>query len=92
MPGTESSPQLVIVDTDAVIAALYQGDASFSKATRVARFLLDQGSRLVFPVTTITETITTLIRKLNQPAIAQEKFKTVTFSSRKLMQRFLTMP
>lgn len=68
-PGTKK-PLIVVGDTDGLIAILHEGDLHHRQAVETVAKLLQQDAQTVFPLTTITETITTLIRKLNQPDLA----------------------
>lgn len=63
-------PLIVVGDTDGLIAILHEEDLHHQKAVETVAKLLAHDAQTVFPLTTITETITTLIRKLNQPELA----------------------
>jgi len=66
-----TNKQLVVIgDTDALIAILHEGDLHHQAAVETINKLLKHEAQTVFPLTTITETITTLIRKLKQPELA----------------------
>lgn len=69
IPGTDK-PLIVVGDTDGLIAILHEDDSHHQKTIETVVKLLQQDAQTVFPLTTITETITTLIRKLNQPDLA----------------------
>lgn len=68
-PGTEK-PLIIVGDTDGLIAVLHEGDSHHKQTVETVAKLLAHDAQTVFPLTTITETITTLIRKLNQPELA----------------------
>lgn len=68
-PGTDQ-PLVVIGDTDGLIAILHEEDANHKKAVDTVTKLLQYDAQTVFPLTTITETITTLKRKLHKPDLA----------------------
>jgi predicted nucleic acid-binding protein len=67
--GTDSA-LIVVSDTDGLIAALHRDDANFARAKATVLRLVHEEAQTIFPVTTIAETVTTLRRKLNQPALA----------------------
>ncbi len=76
-PGT--SKQLIVVgDTDGLIAILHEEDANHKKAVETVVKLLQHDAQTVFPLTTITETITMLKRKLNKPDLAAEVVEQIT--------------
>ncbi|MBI2314692.1 PIN domain-containing protein [Candidatus Daviesbacteria bacterium] len=76
-PGTKK-PLVVVGDTDGLIAILYEGDLHHQKAVETVSKLLARDAQVIFPLTTITETITTLIRKLNQPDLAARVVERIT--------------
>lgn len=65
-PGA-SKALIVVGDTDGLIAILHEGDIHHRKAVETVTKLLAHNAQTVFPLSTILETITTLIRKLNKP-------------------------
>lgn len=65
-----SKPLIVVGDTDGLIAILHEEDIHHRKAVETVTKLLARSAQTVFPLTTIAETITTLIRKLNKPGLA----------------------
>lgn len=76
-PGTDK--QLIVIgDTDGLIAILHKGDSHHQEAVKTVVKLLEHDAQTVFPLTTITETITTLIRKLNQPELAARVVEQIT--------------
>ncbi len=77
MPGI-SKPLVVVGDTDGLIAILHEEDSHHQEAVETVVKLLYHDAQTVFPLTTITETITTLIRKLNQPDLAKSVVEKVT--------------
>lgn len=77
MPGTKA-PLIVIGDTDGLIALLHQEDAHFERAKETVRQLLQQDAQVIFPITTIVETVTTLTRKLDQPHLAADVIAQIT--------------
>lgn len=77
MPGTSKS-LIVVGDTDGLIAILHEEDANHKKAVATVTNLLTHNAETVFPLTTIVETITTLIRKLNKPDLAALVVERVT--------------
>lgn len=68
-PGT-SKKLIVIGDADGLIAVLHEEDLHHKQAVETVTKLLARDAEIIFPLTTIIETITTLIRKLDQPDIA----------------------
>ncbi len=62
----------IIVDSDALIALVNKDDKLATRALRVLEGLHKQGAKLLYPVTTIAETTTTLQRKLGNPLFASE--------------------
>lgn len=79
-PGIKK--QLIVVgDTDALIAILHEEDKSHQKAVETVAKLLQHDAQTVFPLTTITETITTLIRKLKRSDIAAKIVERITDGS-----------
>lgn len=77
MPGTKK-PLVVVGDTDSLIAILHEGDLHHKQAVETVSKLLAYDAQVIFPLTTITETITTLIRKLNQPDLAARAVGQIT--------------
>lgn len=77
IPGI-NKPLVVAGDTDSLIAILHEGDLHHKQAVATVSRLLQYDAQTVFPLTTITETITTLIRKLNQPDLAARVVERIT--------------
>lgn len=77
IPGTSKS-LTVVGDTDGLIAVLHEEDVNHKKAVATVTSLLEHHAQTVFPLTTIVETITTLIRKLNKPNLAALVVEAVT--------------
>jgi len=76
-PGTSKS-LIVVGDTDGLIAILHEEDINHKKAVETVTRLLIHNAQTVFPLTTIAETITTLIRKLNKPGLATRVVERIT--------------
>lgn len=76
-PGI-NKPLVVVGDTDGLIAILHEGDLHHKQAVETVSKLLAHDAQVIFPLTTITETITTLIRKLNQPNLAAYVVEKIT--------------
>lgn len=74
--GTNSL--IVVGDTDGLIAILSEEDANHKKAVATVVKLLQLEAQTVFPITSITETITTLKRKLNKPGLAASLIAQIT--------------
>lgn len=64
--------ETVVVDTDALIALISKDDALAAKAIETLESLYKREVKLLYPSTTIVETITTLQRKLSKPSLAHE--------------------
>lgn len=77
-PGINSKPLIVIGDSDGLIAILNEEDKNHKKAVETVSKLLQLEAQTIFPLTTITETVTTLIRKLNQSDLAASVVKQIT--------------
>jgi len=77
IPGI-GKPLIVVGDTDGLIAILHEEDLHHKQAVETIAKLLAHDAQTVFPLTTIAETITTLIRKLNQPDLAERVVKKIT--------------
>jgi predicted nucleic acid-binding protein len=77
IPGTKKQ-LIVVTDTDGLIAVLSEEDVNHKKAKATLAKLLQHDAQMVFPLTTITETITTLKRKLNKPDLAEKAVKQIT--------------
>lgn len=73
-----SQPLIVVSDTDGLIAILSEEDVNHKKAVKTIAKLLQQDVQTVVPLTTITETITTLRRKLNRPDLAEKVIQQIT--------------
>ncbi len=67
-----NEPMIVVGDSDGLIALLNQEDLLFERAKQTVEYLIDQDVQIIFPVTAITETVTTLVRKLNKPSLAKK--------------------
>ena len=71
-------PLIVIGDNDGLIAILHEEDKNFLKAKKTIAKLLQNDARVIFPLTAIVETVTTLKRKLNQPELSAKVIKQIT--------------
>jgi predicted nucleic acid-binding protein len=60
----------IIVDSDALIALVNVDDALAPDAMRMVEQVRNTKATLVYPATTIAETVTTFQRKLNRPDLA----------------------
>lgn len=77
--STHGTKQLIVVgDTDGLIAILSKEDANHEKAVTAATKLLQLDAQTVFPITSITETVTTLKRKLNKPDLVKSVITQIT--------------
>lgn len=73
-----TKPLIVVGDTDGLIAILHEEDLHHKQAVATVSKLLAHEAQTVFPLTTITETVTTLIRKLKQPDLAAQVVERIT--------------
>lgn len=73
-----NQPLIVIGDTDGLIAILHEKDKNFKRAKETITKLLQNDAQVIFPLTTIAETVTTLKRKLNQPELAAKVIIQIT--------------
>lgn len=77
MPGT-NQPFIVIGDADGLIAVMHEEDKNHLRAKETVAKLLQNDGQVIFPLTTIVETITTIKRKLDMPELAELVVKQVT--------------
>lgn len=73
-----NKPFIVIGDTDGLIAILHEEDKNHSRAKETIAKLLQNEGQVLFPLTCIVETVTTLKRKLNKPKLAEHVVKQIT--------------
>ncbi len=66
------SSLIFIVDSDALIALLHEEDMLFERATKILRQLAAHDAQLIYPLTALMESVSTLTRKLNQPFLAKK--------------------
>jgi predicted nucleic acid-binding protein len=69
--------QVVIVDSDALIALFNKDDANAQKAEKLFQMLYEEKARLIYPATTLVETIDTMQRKLKKHAEAAQIIKLI---------------
>ncbi len=69
---------IVVGDTDGLIALLHEEDRNHKQAVETVTKLLQLDAQTIFPLTTITETITTLIRKLKSSDLAVQVVEKIT--------------
>lgn len=62
----------LVVDSDALIALFNNADSNFSKAEALFESFYEQKTRLVYPSTTLVETVDTIQRKLKKYVVAQQ--------------------
>ena len=72
-----SKPFSVIGDTDGLIAILHEEDKNHIRAKETIAKLLQNDGQIVFPLTCIVETVTTIRRKLNKPKLAKHVVKQI---------------
>lgn len=73
-----TSPLIVVGDTDALIAILSEEDIHHEEAVQCVAKLLHLEAQTVFPLTTITETVTTLRRKFTRSDLVEKVVKQIT--------------
>ena len=61
-----------IADADGLIAMLSKKDANHEKAKAIIKDAVSKGERILFPATAITEAITTIQVRLQNPDLANE--------------------
>ena len=62
----------IVVDSDALIGLFYDQDAHAQEALDIAQKLQSLNAKLIYPATTIIETVTTLQRKLQRPDVGKQ--------------------
>jgi predicted nucleic acid-binding protein len=63
---------IIVVDTDALIGLFYEHDAHATEAYAIAQKLQSCNAKLLYPATTLVETITTLQRKMHRPDLVKQ--------------------
>jgi len=71
---------LHIGDADGLIAMVSKNDASHEKAREIIKRIVEQEEQLLFPATAVTEAITTLQVRLQNPELAKLVAEAVTTS------------
>ncbi|SRR5258708_4190706 len=77
---------LVVVDTDAILAQIFESDANHKKSLETTKYLSSLNANFVYLITTITEATTTLQRKFNRPDIAHELAVTLSESDENIRE------
>lgn len=67
-----SEVSTVVVDTDSLIALFNKDDSNSQKAEILFQMLYQKKARLIYPATTLVETVDTLQRKLKKHKEAEE--------------------
>lgn len=62
----------VIADSDGIIGSLNVNDVHYREAQQVLLKLVSLKAKLIYPTTVISETVTLLQGRLNQPELAQQ--------------------
>ena len=65
-----SKPLVIVVDTDAIIAQVKKDDRNHQKAKLTSASLVSLNAQVIYPATTIVETVTFIQRPLNNPPLA----------------------
>jgi predicted nucleic acid-binding protein len=68
---------LHIADADGLIAMINKKDTSHENAKKIIQLITEQDEKLFFPSTAITEAITTVQVRLQNPALARELAKKI---------------
>ena len=76
-PGT-NLPAVAIGDSDGLIAILHEEDKNFQIAKKTVAQLVQNDVQVIFPLTTIVETVTTLKRKLDKPQLVSRVVGQIT--------------
>lgn len=63
---------IVIVDSDGLIGSLNINDIHHSVSTKILLALVKKSAKLIYPATTIAESVTFLQGRLNKPELAKE--------------------
>lgn len=66
------NPLTHIADADGLIAMLSSKDSNHEKAEAIIKGVTSRGERILFPATAITEAITTMQVRLENPELAKE--------------------
>jgi predicted nucleic acid-binding protein len=66
------NPRVHIADADGLIAMLSKNDANHEKAKVIIKDVTSKGEKILFPATAITEAITTMQVRLENPVLAKE--------------------
>lgn len=66
------NPRVHIADADGLISMLSKKDANHEKARAIIQIATSRGEKILFPATAITEAITTMQVRLENPALAKE--------------------
>lgn len=61
-----------IVDADFIISQVMKSDVNHKKAVEIAKYLVQSKAKVLYPTTAIIEAATTILRKYNNPILAQE--------------------
>lgn len=68
---------IVIVDSDGFIGNLVPQDLHHQETQRIVQTLLKKEAKLIYPATTIVETVTFLQGRLNSPKLAEEVIRLI---------------
>lgn len=80
--SSANKPQVVVADTDAIIAQIFLEDSHHKKAQILGSKLAEAGALIIFPATCVAEAATTLQRKYSNPHLAAAVLE--TFSDPKM--------
>lgn len=70
-----------IGDADGLIAMISKKDASHERAKKVVKAITERGEKILFPATAVTEAITTVQVRLQNPELAKELAEKVKMSA-----------
>src|SRR5690606_14723737 len=74
--GRSDAP-IIVGDADALIAIVHEEDIHHTKAVSLLQELVEQQANIIFPLTAIAESITTVQRKLSNPVLARRMVEQV---------------
>jgi predicted nucleic acid-binding protein len=69
---------VIVGDSDGLIALIFEGDVFHQKAVTIANNLYESGATIIFPLTTLVETTTTIQRKLGDRELTAKAVEMIT--------------
>lgn len=68
----KEQPPVIVFDADGLIALFNENDAHAGKAIQLLEKLQAVNAKIIYPVTCITETVTTLQRRMQRPDLVKQ--------------------